>query len=117
MKEVVQQVRLWAAIAARKDFAAYEGFYAPDLHAGWRHQPRRVGECPEGALRAERPACRSIVQNLKVRPNGLDRATAEFVQDYDDNMRPVATRKTLEFTKVGDKWLINRESSAPADKK
>jgi hypothetical protein len=32
-------------------------------------------------------------------------------------MRPEATRKTLEFTKVGDKWLINRESSAPAGKK
>ena len=29
MNEVVQQVKVWAAVAARKDFAAYEAFYAP----------------------------------------------------------------------------------------
>ena len=57
------------------------------------------------------------VQNLKVRANGLDRATVEFVQDHDDNLRPEPTRKTLEFVKVGNSWLINRESSAPAGKK
>ncbi|HYO27385.1 MAG TPA: TolC family outer membrane protein [Azonexus sp.] len=116
MKEVVQQVRLWAAIAARKDFAAYEGFYAPTFTPGGG-----ISRAEWANARKERFAQKASLpvdlQNLKVRPNGLDRATAEFVQDHDDNMRPVATRKTLEFTKVGDKWLINRESSAPADKK
>ncbi len=116
MKEVVQQVRLWAAIAARKDFAAYERLYAPTF-------------TPDGGIsraewanaRKERFAQKGNVpvdlQDLKVRPNGLDRATAEFVQDHDDNMLPAATRKTLEFTKVGDKWLISHETSAPAGKK
>ena len=50
-------------------------------------------------------------------PNLLDRAVAEFIQDYDDNLRREPTRKTLELVKIGNNWLIVRESSAPAGKK
>ncbi|MGA7479740.1 MAG: TolC family protein, partial [Azonexus sp.] len=116
MKAVVEQVRLWAAIAARKDFAAYEGFYAPTFTPGGGVS-RAEWASAQKARFAQKGSVSSDIQNLKVRPDGLDRATAEFVQDHDDSMRPEATRKTLEFTKVGDKWLINRESSAPAGKK
>ena len=57
------------------------------------------------------------MQNIRVRLEGLDRATAEFTQDYNDEMRREATRKTLDFVKVGSVWQINRETSAPAVKK
>lgn len=116
MKAVAEQVRLWAAIAARKDFAAYEAFYAPTFTPAGGVSRAEWAQARKERF-AQTAGVSSDVQNLKVRPKGLDRATAEFVQDQDDAMRPGTTRKTLEFTKVGDKWLIDRESSAPADKK
>ncbi len=114
--EVADQVKVWAALVARKDFAGYEKFYAPDFtpdggisRGEWatRQKARfaQAGKVPVG------------VQNLKVRVNGLDRATAEFSQDYNDNLDREATRKTLDFVKVGTGWLISRENSAPAVKK
>lgn len=116
MNEVVQQVKVWAAVAARKDFAAYEAFYAPTFtpDGGMSRADWAKARKERFAQKVNVPA---DVQNLKVRANGLDRATVEFVQDHDDNLRPEPTRKTLEFVKVGNSWLINRESSAPAGKK
>ncbi len=116
MNEVVEQVKLWAALSARKDFAAYDALYASTFR-------------PEGGLSraewasavkarfAQKQAVAVDMQSLKVRPSGLDRAIVEFVQDYDDNMRREPTRKTLELVKAGNNWLIVRESSAPAGKK
>ena len=116
MNEVVEQVKLWAALSARKDFAAYDALYASTFR-------------PEGGLSraewasavkarfAQKQAVAVDMQSLKVRPSGLDRAIAEFVQDYDDNLRREPTRKTLELVKAGNNWLIVRESSAPAGKK
>jgi adhesin transport system outer membrane protein len=114
--EVANQVKVWAALVARKDFAGYEKFYAPDFtpdggisRGEWATRQKKrfaqAGAVPVG------------VQNLKVRPNGLGRATAEFTQDYNDDLQREATRKTLEFVKVGTGWLISRESSAPAVRK
>ena len=114
--EVANQVKVWAALVARKDFAGYEKFYAPEFtpdggisRGEWAARQKRrfaqAGNVPVG------------VQNLKVRLNGLDRATAEFTQDYNDDLQREATRKTLEFVKVGTGWLISRESSSPAVRK
>jgi adhesin transport system outer membrane protein len=114
--EISDQIKLWTGMIARKDFAAYEKFYAPGFvpdgglsRAGWaaRQKERfaQVGSVPLGA------------QNIRVRLEGLDRATAEFTLDYNDEMRREATRKTLDFVKVGNVWQINRETSAPAVKK
>ena len=114
--EVAQQLRMWAAVAARKDFAAYEAFYAPTFtpaggvsRAEWattqRQRFAQAGNVP------------ADLQNLTVRVSGLDRATAEFTQDYNDDQRREATRKTLELVKVGNNWLINRESAVAANRK
>ncbi len=114
--EVANQVKVWAALVARKDFAGYEKFYAPDFtpdgglsRADWATRQKgrfaQAGNVPVG------------VQNLKVRLNGLDRATVEFTQDYNDDLHREATRKILDFVKVGTGWLISRENSSPAVKK
>ena len=114
--EVANQVKVWAALVARKDLAGYEKFYAPDFtpdgglsRADWATRQKgrfaQAGNVPVG------------VQNLKVRLNGLDRATVEFTQDYNDDLHREATRKMLDFVKVGTVWLISRENSAPAVKK
>lgn len=114
--EVANQVKVWAALVARKDFAGYEKFYAPDFTpdgglsgADWATRQKgrfaQAGNVPVG------------VQNLKVRLNGLDRATVEFTQDYNDDLHRETTRKMLDFVKVGTGWLISRENSAPVVKK
>ena len=114
--EVANQIKIWAALVARKDFAGYEKLYAPDFapdggisRGEWaaRQKERfaQAGNVPAG------------VHNLKVRVTGLDRATAEFTQDANDDLHRETTRKTLDFVKVGAGWLISREKSAPTVKK
>ena len=116
MAEVKQQVKLWSAIAARKDFAAYEAFYAPSFMPA-DGMTRVEWANAQKARFAQIKNMPAEVKDIKVRMNGLDRASAEFVQDFDDKMQPVATRKKLEFIKSGSSWLIDRESSAPAGTK
>jgi adhesin transport system outer membrane protein len=114
--DLTMQVRAWAALAARKDFAGYRSVYAPTFtppggasrDQWFAAKQRRFAEA--GNLPVD-------LQNLRVRLDGLDRATVDFTQDYDDNLRPGATRKTLELVKVGNNWLIERETSVPAGAK
>ena len=116
MAEVKQQVKLWSAIAARKDFAAYETFYAPSFTPG-DGMTRGEWANAQKARFAQNKIVPAEVKDIKVQMSGLDRASAEFVQDFDDKMQPVATRKKLEFIKSGSSWLIDREISAPAGTK
>ena len=114
--EVANQVKVWAALVARKDFAGYEKFYAPGFTPDGGISRGEWATRQKGRF-AQAGAVPVGVQNLKVRLNGLDRATAEFMLDYNDDLRREATRKTLDFVKVGTGWLISRENSAPAVKK
>jgi adhesin transport system outer membrane protein len=111
--DVTIQVRAWAALAARKDFAGYRSVYAPTFTP-----PGGASRDQWFAAKQQRFAAAGNLpvdlQNLRVRLDGLDRAVAEFTQEYDDNLRPGATRKTLELVKVGNNWLIERETSVPA---
>ena len=112
MREVVRQVKIWAAISARKNFAAYEALYAPTFKPEGGVSRDEWANAVKARF-AQNPGISVDLQSIKVRPNGLDRATAEFVQDYDDNLRHEPTRKVLELVKAGNGWLIVRESSAP----
>lgn len=113
--EVKQRVTAWAEAWARKDYAAYAAFYAPTFQ-------------PEGGLgredwaqlrqgRISKPKSIGVeVSELKVRVEGQKAAFAEFRQTYTSDIYQDITNKVLEFTKVGDKWLIQRESSVPVGK-
>ena len=116
MNEVVEQVKLWAALSARKDFAAYDTLYASTFRPEGGISRAEWASAVKARF-AQKPTVSVDMQSLKVRPSGLDRAIVEFVQDYDDNLRREPTRKTLELVKAGNNWLIVRESSAPAGKK
>ena len=98
---------------ARKDYEGVSALYAPGFvppggvdRSAWFAERRQrfaeAGNVPVDLL------------DLKVRVLGLDRAVAEFMQDFDDKLQPNRTRKTLEFVKVGNAWLINSQTSAPA---
>ncbi len=116
MNEVVEQVKLWAALSARKDFTAYDALYASTFRPEGGISRAEWASAVKARF-AQKTTASVDMQSLKVRPSGLDRATVEFVQDYDDNLRREPTRKTLELVKAGNNWLIVRESSAPAGKK
>ena len=116
MNEVVEQVKLWAALSARKDFTAYDALYASTFRPEGGISRTEWASAVKARF-AQKTTASVDMQSLKVRPSGLDRAIVEFVQDYDDNLRREPTRKTLELVKAGNNWLIVRESSAPAGKK
>lgn len=110
--EIEGRLKSWAAAWSARDYAAYSAFYAPSF-------------TPDGGLsrdewaqlRRSRIATRADIsveiQDFKVRMEGNDRAFAEFRQVYSSNAFRDTTQKTLELVRVGGKWLINRESSAP----
>ena len=50
------------------------------------------------------------LSNLSVVVKG-DKATAKFKQDYNADTLDVSSRKTLDMTKAGERWLIVREST------
>lgn len=50
------------------------------------------------------------LSDLNVSVNGA-RATAKFKQAYSADTLNVSSRKTLELQKVGDRWVIVREST------
>jgi hypothetical protein len=49
------------------------------------------------------------VSDLSIAING-DKASAKFRQDYRDAALNLSTRKTLDFVKPGDQWVIVKET-------
>ena len=102
-------VRAWAKAWASKDLAAYLGAYGKAF-------------TPPGGLsrkawedeRRKRITGKSSIQvrleKLSVSVDG-GKAIARFRQDYRADTLVVSSRKTLELTKTGDRWLIVREST------
>ena len=50
------------------------------------------------------------VENLSVSVNG-DKAVAKFKQGYSADSLNVSSRKTLDLTRAGDRWVIVKEST------
>ncbi len=50
------------------------------------------------------------VSNLEVKVNGA-KAQARFKQDYDADSLSINSRKTLDFVKVDNRWMIVREAT------
>ena len=110
--DLLAQVQGWAAAWGAKNYADYSAYYAPSF-------------TPDGGLsredwaqlRRSRISTRDRIavelQDIKVKLDGKDRAFVEFRQVYSSNLYKDTTQKTLEMIKVGNKWLINRESSVP----
>jgi tetratricopeptide (TPR) repeat protein len=108
-KTAEHAVRAWASAWASKDIPAYLAAYAKDFNP--------PGKQTRGAWEEERR--RKIkgksniavkLENLSVRVDGA-KAVVKFRQDYRADSLSVSSRKTLDLVKVGDKWLIQREST------
>ena len=100
----------WRAAWSRRDVDAYLGFYAPGFvpsnegdREAWKEKRKAVlGRAVDISVE---------VSELSVATPDAAHATATFRQTYRSaNYRDVVT-KTLQWERVGDRWLIVRESS------
>jgi adhesin transport system outer membrane protein len=109
---IENQVKSWAAAWSARDYATYSSFYAPTFTPDGGLSREDWAQLRRGRI-AARGDIHVHVQDLKVRMDGNDRAFADFRQDYQSKGYSDVTQKTLEMIRVGGKWLINRETSAP----
>lgn len=106
-----QALQNWRAAWARRDVDAYLQFYAPTFvpptggdRESWRER-RKTALSRAADITVE-------IADLTVTLDDATHATMVFRQTYRSaNYRDIVT-KTLQWTKMGDRWLIVRESSA-----
>jgi tetratricopeptide (TPR) repeat protein len=101
-------VRAWAKAWAAKDMSNYLGAYGKEFvppgglsRSAWESERRKriVGKS-NISLKLEQ---------LTVTVSG-NKAVAKFRQDYKADALAVSSRKTIDLVKVGERWLIVRES-------
>jgi ketosteroid isomerase-like protein len=107
--EVDAAVRAWAAAWAAKEMDRYFAAYAPEAvpsgkldRRGWEADRRKR---IEGKSRIE-----VGVDDLVISIHGTT-ATAHFKQTYRADALNDTSRKTLEFQRVDNRWLIRRETA------
>lgn len=108
--EINRALEGWRAAWSKRDVDAYLGFYAPGFlpstegdRNAWKEKRRAVlGRAVDIAVE---------VADLTVAMPDATHATTTFKQTYRSaSYRDVVT-KTLQWVRVGDRWLILRESS------
>jgi tetratricopeptide (TPR) repeat protein len=101
-------VEHWAAAWSRKDVGAYLAHYARDFQtpggvsrANWEAERRqRIGKPGEIAV---------SVEDVRVTPEGADKATARFRQNYRSANLKTTSSKALQLVRQDGKWLIQQE--------
>ena len=89
--------------------AAYLGAYGKDFDPPG-NQSRSVWEAERRKRITGKSSISVKLDNLTASVNG-NKAVAKFRQDYRADALTVSSRKTLELNKVGDRWLIVKEST------
>lgn len=108
-KEVEAAVRAWADAWSEKDVATYLGSYGQNFDTPGS-QPRKVWEADRRARIVGKSRISVKLSNLSVAVQG-GKAVARFKQDYSANSLNVSSRKTLDLAKVGERWVIVKEST------
>jgi adhesin transport system outer membrane protein len=109
-RELRQALEGWRTAWSKRDVDAYFGFYAPTFvpatggdREAWKERRKRV---------MERAAEISVdVADVTVTQPDASSATMVFKQTYRSATYRDVVTKTLQWTRVGDRWLISRESS------
>ncbi|WP_114972431.1 YybH family protein [Rhodoferax ferrireducens] len=108
-KDVEGAVQAWAKAWATKDMSAYLGAYGKEFDP-----PGKLSRSAWEQERRNRIVGKSNIsvklENLGVTVNG-NKAVAKFRQDYRADSLAVSSRKTLDLHKIGNQWLIVREST------
>ena len=109
VKEVEAAVRAWAEAWSEKDVSAYLGSYGQKFDTPG-NQSRKAWETDRRARIVGKSRISVKLSNLSVAVQGST-AVAKFKQDYSANSLNVSSRKTLDLAKVGERWVIVKEST------
>ncbi len=108
-KDIEQAVRAWAAAWSSKDMNGYLGAYAKNF-ATPKNQARKTWEDERRDRIMGKSRISVKVSDITTKSNGSN-ATVKFRQTYDADALSTSSRKTLELNKVGDRWLIAKETT------
>lgn len=106
--EVETAVRAWAAAWSARDVERYLAAYAPDFTPA-RKQDRKRWEAERRTRIANKSKISVTVDDLVISVNGQT-ASARFKQIYSTDKLKNTDRKTLELQRVGNQWLIRKET-------
>lgn len=109
IREVEAAVRAWAAAWSARDVARYLAAYAPDFTPP-RGQDRKAWEADRRARITDKAAISVSIDSLVISVQG-QAASASFQQTYSADKLHEKSRKTLELQRVGNQWLIRKESA------
>ena len=108
-KDIEQAVQAWAKAWSNKDMSGYLGSYAKNFAT-----PKNLARKDWEEERRDRIMGKSRisvkVSDVVTKSNG-NSATVKFRQTYDADALSTSSRKTLELNKVGDRWLIAKETT------
>ncbi|MCB2016735.1 MAG: tetratricopeptide repeat protein [Hydrogenophaga sp.] len=107
--DVEAAVAAWAQAWSNKNMTGYLGAYASNFTPSGG-QARKDWESDRKARIVPRKKIEVDVSDLSVSVKG-ERASASFRQAYSSDTLSVTSRKTLDFVKSGNRWLIVREST------
>jgi tetratricopeptide (TPR) repeat protein len=108
-KDIEQAVRAWATAWSNKDMNGYLGAYAKDF-ATPKNQARKTWEEERRDRIIGKSRISVKVSDIVTKSNG-NSATVKFRQEYAADALATTSRKTLELHKVGDRWLISKETT------
>lgn len=108
-KQIDQAVQAWATAWSSKNMNVYLASYAKGFIPP-KSQSRRAWEEERRERIMGKSRISVKVNNLKTTVNGTT-AKVKFRQDYAADALATSSLKTLELTKVGDRWLIAKEST------
>ena len=107
--EIETAVRAWADAWSARDVDRYLAAYAPDFTPA-RKQDKKQWEAERRTRISNKSKISVTVDDLVISVNGQT-ASARFKQVYSADKLKSTDRKTLELQRVGDKWLIRKEST------
>ena len=108
-KQVETAVRAWADAWASKDMGTYLGSYAQNFNPAGQ-QSRQSWEADRRARIVGKTSISVKLSNLAIDVDG-SKATAKFKQEYSADSLNVSSRQTLDMAKVGERWVIVKEST------
>jgi ketosteroid isomerase-like protein len=106
--EVETAVRAWAAAWSARDVERYLAAYAPEFTPA-KKQDRKRWETERRARITGKSKISVTVDDLVISVSGQT-ASARFKQVYSADKLKSTDRKTLELQRVGNQWLIRKES-------
>lgn len=108
-QDVSAAIRAWAAAWAAKDMGRYLGAYSREFSPP-SGQSRAEWETERTERIMNKSRISVVLSDVQVSATN-DRATARFRQAYSADGLRINSRKTLELSRTGERWLIVREST------